>query len=183
MNETIYRKALPSDYPGILRLQAENFIGNIDETVAKDGFLSIEFNEKQFEEMNKDLAVIVAAREDETVGYVCGTSCEYGMRFPIIGAVMKRFPGLSIEGVRLTTRNSFIYGPVCIAAHARGGGVLEGLYGKLKEIAKPGYDFCVLFIADKNRRSLHAHISKLKMKDLCLFEWNNTLFHILCAAV
>jgi len=183
MSKTVFRKALPSDYPGIIRLQEENLIANIGEATAREGFLSIEFIERDFDEMNKDLAVIVAVRNGETLGYLCGTSCEYGARFPVINALISMLPGLSIEGVRLTALNSFIYGPVCVSRSSRGSGVLEGLYGKLKEFAKPRYDFCLLFISETNSRSLDAHLHKLRMKDLGQFDWNGKSFRALGAAI
>jgi predicted GNAT superfamily acetyltransferase len=85
---------------------------------------------------------------------------------------------LAIEGNQLTEENTFIYGPVCIGKSARGSGILNGLYQALKEIASMRYSFCILFISDKNPRSINAHL-KLGMNRLGVFEFNDGLFHIM----
>jgi len=173
-----YRRASPSDYDGIAKLQKGNLLVNLSPQQAEDGFLFVEFSEKQFDEINRDLCVIVSESGNEIFGYLCGTSCRYGRQFPILETMLGRLSGLAIEENRLTEENTFIYGPVCIAKSARGTGILNGLYQALKEIAALQYCFCILFISDKNKRSINAHL-KLGMNRLGVFEFNNGLFHIM----
>ena len=177
-----YKRASPSDYEGILNLQKGNLLVNLSSKQAEDGFLFVEFSEKQFDEINRDLCVIVAESGNEIVGYLCGTSCRYGTQFPILQTMIGRLNELAIEGNRLTEENTFIYGPVCIAKSARGSGILNSLYQALKEIASLHYYFCILFISDKNPRSINAHL-KLGMNRLGVFEFNNGLFHIMGASL
>jgi hypothetical protein len=173
-----YRRASPSDYDGILKLQKGNLLVNLSSKQAEDGFLFVEFSEKQIDEINRDLCVIVAESGSEIVGYLGGTSCRYSTQFPILLTMLGRLNKLAIEGNQLTEENTFIYGPVCIGKSARGSGILNGLYQALKEIASMRYSFCILFISDKNPRSINAHL-KLGMNRLVVFEFNDGLFHIM----
>ena len=135
---------------------------------------------KAFEGSCKEICI--AESGNEIVGYLCGTSCRYGTQFPILQTMIGRLNELVMEGNRLTEENTFIYGPVCIAKSARGSGILNGLYQALKKIASLHYSFCILFISDKNPRSINAHL-KLGMNRLGVFEFNNGLFHIMGASL
>jgi hypothetical protein len=177
-----YKRASLPDYKGILNLQQANLLVNLSAQQAEDGFLSIEMSEEQFDEMNRDLGVMVAESGNKVVGYLCGTSFGYSAQFPILQTMMAKLGELTIEGNRLTEENTFIYGPVCIAKLARGTGILNGLFQALKESAVSRYSFCILFISDKNTRSLNAHL-KIGMNRLGVFDFNNSLFHILGASL
>ena len=177
-----YRRACASDYEGMVKLQRANFISNLSAAEALDGFLSIEYTEEQFEEINNDAGIAVALSDGELVGYLCGASCGYSRQFPILNAVVQQFSNRTIRERGMTEANTFVYGPVCIGRSFRGTGVLQGLYKTIKEIAGPRYGHCVLFISDRNPRSLNAHL-RLGMRDLGTFEFNGKSFHLLCAAI
>jgi hypothetical protein len=177
-----FRRAQPPDYPAILELQHANLLKNVQGDSA-DGFLSVEYTGSELDAMNRDLGVFVAVKDGVVVGYLCGTSCGYAARYPILAAMIDRFPLLSMEGEGLSPANTFIYGPVCIARHERGSGILSGLYEALKEAARSSYTFCALFISDRNRRSLDAHRRKLGMSMLGAFEALGAQFHILGARI
>jgi hypothetical protein len=166
----------------MMKLQHSNFIGNLSKEDVRDGFLSVEFTKVQFHEMNNDVGIVVAIQDGEVRGYLCGASCRYSGQFPILNALTGSLAMLTIAGRQLTMDNTFIYGPVCIGRSFRGQGVLAGLYAALKEITRPRYSFCILFIADVNRRSLRAH-RKLGMLDLGRFAFKEMQFHILGATV
>ena len=178
----IYRKALPSDYRGIRELQKLNLIDNLSPRDAEDGFLSIEMDEWQFDEINRDLGIAVAVSGDMIAGYLCGTSYSYSLHFPILRMMLGKLHELAIDKKPLTSGNTFVYGPVCIARSARGGGILIGLYAELKRLAASRYRYCVLFISEGNKRSFNAHL-KLGMKPLGMFEFNKSQFYILGAAL
>ena len=178
----IYRKALPSDYRGIRELQKLNLIDNLSPRDAEDGFLSIEMDEWQFDEINRDLGIAVAVSGNTIAGYLCGTSYSYSLHFPILRMMLGKLHELAIDKKPLTSGNTFVYGPVCIARSARGGGILIGLYAELKRLAASRYRYCVLFISEGNKRSFNAHL-KLGMKPLGMFEFNKSQFYILGAAL
>ena len=178
----IYRKALPSDYRGIKALQKLNLINNLRPQDAEDGFLSIEMDEWQFDEINRDFGIAVAVSDNEIVGYLCGISYSYSLHFPILRSMLGKLHELAIDKKPLTASNTFVYGPVCIARSARGAGILSGLFEELKRIAASRYAYCVLFISEGNKRSFNAHL-KLGMKPISMFEFNKGQFYILGAAL
>lgn len=178
----VYRQAILSDYKGIIALQKINIIGNLNPQEAENGFLSIEMDKWNFSEISRDLGLAVAVSSHEIVGYLCGTSYSYSLKFPILRTMLGKLHELSIDKKPLNASNTFVYGPVCIAKSERGSGILKGLYQELKRIALPRYSFCVLFISDRNKRSFNAHL-KLGMKPLGMFEFNKSQFYILGAAL
>ncbi|HWR89996.1 MAG TPA: GNAT family N-acetyltransferase [Dissulfurispiraceae bacterium] len=180
--QVIYRRAQQSDYPALVGLQQENLFSNLSKDELKDGFLSIAFTPEEFGAMNSDLAVVIAERGGTIVGYLCGTTCTYARQFPILRALLDVLQETPVDGTFLTPSNTFIYGPVCVAKHARGSGILAGLVRTLCDIARDRYAFCALFIADANRRSLRAHL-KLGMDDLGTFESGGMTYHALAMAL
>ena len=56
-----FRRAMPQDYPAILRLQSENFIANLSKAGRKEGFLSAEFSLEQVASIAEDLGTTIAA--------------------------------------------------------------------------------------------------------------------------
>jgi len=174
----LFRRAAPADYPGMLRLQAGNLIGNLSDEEARDGFLMIEYTAEQFDEINRDVGVSVAIQGREVVGYLCATTFRYGSRYPILDALIRRLRDRSIDGVPVTDATTFIYGPVCVSRGMRGSGVLAGLLRAIEDLAQPRFRQCVLFVSDRNPRSLHAHVRKLGMQDLGPFLFEGKQFHL-----
>ncbi len=178
-----FRKAEPRDYPGLLALQKENLISNLTEAEAVNGFLTVEYTEQQFDEINEDLGISVAVCGKDVLGYLCGSSFACAAQFPLLRAMIEHVEGKSFAGAALNAENTFVYGPVCIAASARGAGVLPGLFDTVTRIARPRYRACILFISGKNRRSLEAHARKLGMTSLGEFAFQNKRFHLFAASV
>ncbi len=180
--QVTFRRARQADYPALVGLQQENLFSSLSGDELTDGFLSIAYSPEEFEAMNRDLAVVVAEKGGTIVGYLCGTTCTYARQFPILRALLDVLTETPVAGIFLTPSNTFIYGPVCVAKHARGSGILAGLVRTLCDIARERYAFCALFIADANRRSLRAHL-KLGMDDLGTFELSGMTYHALAMAL
>jgi hypothetical protein len=178
-----FRRAQPADYPGMLRLQADNLIGNLGEEKARDGFLSIEYTAEQFDEINRDLGISVAIQHAEVMGYLCATTFSYGSRFPILAELIDNLRNRTVDTSPINDETTFIYGPVCISRGLRGSGVLAGLFEVIRELARHRYRQCILFVSDRNTRSFHAHTRKLEMKALGMFEFSGKNFHTLGASI
>ena len=110
--------------------------------------------------------VIAAGAEDRLLGALL--TCERGYyTAPPVAKMLEVWPGGT---------DSYIYGPVCVAKEARGQGVLEALYVRLRQIF-PNRE-AILFIRADNERSLHAHL-KLGMRQVAHFELNGAPFNVL----
>jgi L-amino acid N-acyltransferase YncA len=86
---------------------------------------------------------------------------------PPVQAMLKAWPG---------GPDAYVYGPVCVAADARGLGVLEALYAKL-QATFPGRE-AILFIRDNNPRSLKAH-QRLGMHEVARYDFAGEVFIVL----
>jgi GNAT superfamily N-acetyltransferase len=111
--------------------------------------------------------IIVAVDDDERLLGVLLTSEKGFEAAPPVLAMLKAWPGRA---------DAYVYGPVCIAAEARGHGVLEALHAKLRTIFR-GRE-AVLFIRADNRRSLGAHL-KLGMLEVARFVLDDESFIVL----
>lgn len=174
-----FRRFLSNDIPEILRIQEANLVSNLSDSEMVNGFLSVEFLPKEFEEMNSEIACIVADLGDKLGGYLCGSSLEFNARFPILAHMINLFPETSFISRTLDQYRSFIYGPVCIEKHLRGSGIIEGLFNELLHQVSGNFDIGATFISRDNTRSLRAHTGKLKMEKIRDFEFNGNVFFML----
>ncbi|WP_229169077.1 GNAT family N-acetyltransferase [Bradyrhizobium altum] len=71
---------------------------------------------------------------------------------------------------------AYVYGPVCVAPDARGLGVLDALYARLRATF-PGRE-AILFIREDNPRSLKAHL-RLGMRAVARYDFGGTVFVVL----
>jgi len=177
------RLAAPGDFSGVLQLQAEYFIGNLAAEARKGGFVSAEFTTQQLEDIAKDVALLVAVEQHHVVGYLCAASCEYYRRFPLLAALMRRFPDVTYSGRRLDAYRSFIYGPVCIDRSQRGRGLLVALYEELLRVVRSTYEIGVALISNANRPSYEAHVRKLGMTAIGEYEFEGHQYGILAFTV
>jgi acetyltransferase (GNAT) family protein len=172
------RRATPLDMDGILQLQAASFIGNLSAEDREDGFLSMEFTLQQFDSMARDCALIVAVEHDQVVGYLCSASVDYCGQFPLLAALLQRFPDLRYAEQPLDSYRTFVYGPVCIARSQRGRGLLRALYQELLRAISSRYDLGVALISKDNPRSFEAHVRKLGMTPVGDYEFRRQQYDI-----
>jgi len=164
------RRALPSHYAGILRLQSANYIANLREEERKQGFLSAQFTLEQTAAMAEDLGTTIAIANNEVVGFLCAFRNEFDHGSPVVANMIASYPFMRFEGRTLTEYSSYVYGPVCIHQAYRGRGLLRSLYeGQKKELAGQ-FEVGVALIARNNPHSLKAHVAGLGMKEVGDFE-------------
>jgi GNAT superfamily N-acetyltransferase len=166
-----FRRATPDDFGGILRLQADNFIGNLTVERQQEGFLSAELTPDQLALMARDLAVLIAHNQDRVVGYLCAATIECCRSIPLVEAMLRSFDHVRYEDRLLSAYRFFIYGPVCIDRAYRGKGLLVGLYRQLLQAVTDRFKIGVALIAKANSLSLHAHVTKLHMVAVGEFEF------------
>jgi GNAT superfamily N-acetyltransferase len=111
--------------------------------------------------------IVVAVDEDDRLLGVLLSSEKGFENAPPVQAMLKAWPGED---------DAYVYGPVCIAAEARGQGVLEVLYAKLRRTYSDRE--AILFVREDNQRSLRAHL-KLGMRKVARYELNGESFIVL----
>lgn len=106
---------------------------------------------------------VVVARDGSGIAGVL-FSAERSDASPVVAAMFRAWPGRP---------QTYVYGPVCIAARARGHRLPERLYTELRRIL-PGRD-ALLFIRRDNLASLRAH-ARLGMHQVAAFEHEGTFY-------
>jgi hypothetical protein len=183
MTSIQYRKAVPADFEGILRLQHENLLSLLPEEERSQGFLSIEFTREQIRTVNDDLGIFVAVQDKTVMGYLMAESVEFAVQSPLIAFMLKRLKDVCFEARPISSFSLFIYGPVCIDKKARGKGVLEGLFRVMRESLENNYEVGIAFVSNRNPRSLHAHTEKLGMSVVDEFEFKGEKYKTLAFRV
>ncbi|MEK7230148.1 MAG: N-acetyltransferase [Candidatus Binatota bacterium] len=179
MPEVEFRRAEPQDFSAILKLQSDNYIGNLAVEERKEGFLSAEFTPEQVAAMADDIGIIVAVESHSVLGYLCSFRCDFNHRSPVIAKMLEAFNRVHFQGKPLSSRKTFIYGPVCIDRAHRGRGLLLGLYEALKREAAREFEAGVAFVARNNPHSLRAHVAGLDMVEVGEFEVKGNVYAIL----
>ncbi len=176
-----FRRAEERDYAGILSLLDLFYVENLTrEEARRDGFIAVRFDRRGLERMNADLGLLAAVEvpvvevpaEGEAGERILGVlglerSDAKTPSTPLVAAMREAMRHYTFAGQPLPTRQTFFFGPVCMAPEARGRGVLRGLYGAMWAYLDPArYRFGVAFIAKQNERSLAAHCQGLGLSML-----------------
>ena len=176
MSTIVYRRALPHDYPAILRLNSANFIANLAEQDRRDGFLSAVFTPEQTAAMAEDLGTTVAIVDGALAGFLCAFRNDFDHGSPVVAKMIESYDRMRFEGKLLSSYNTYAYGPVCIARAYRRKGLLRGLYEEQKRELAGKFEVGVALIARNNPHSMQAHVAGLGMTDVGSFELNGNVF-------
>jgi hypothetical protein len=178
-----YRRATPQDYPAILHLQSANYIANLSDEDRKEGFLSAEFTPEQTAKIAEDLGTMVAVVGNRVAGFLCAFCREFETGSPVIAKMLDSYDLVIFEGKRLSSFNSYIYGPVCIGREYRRHGLLRGLYEAQKKDLAGRFEVGVAFVSRSNPHSLQAHVAGLGMAEVGEFELKGNVYVILAFRV
>ena len=163
-----------NDIDGILSLQGKYLFSKLSEEERKSGFVTTPFTIGQIEEIIKQNGIFVAKNEEDLIiAYAFAGSWKYFEQWEIFNFMVSRFPKLSFNGNKITTENSFQYGPVCIDKNYRGNGVLNLIFEEMRIEFYKKYPISVTFINKVNVISEKAHTRKLGWEIIDEFEFNN----------
>ena len=176
MSNIEYRRALPPDYPAIVRLNAANFIANLAAEERADGFLSALFTLAQTAAMAEDLGTTVAIAEGTLAGFLCAFRNDFDHGSPVVAKMIESYDRFRFDGKLLSSYNTYAYGPVCIDRAFRRKGLLRGLYEAQKRELAGRFEVGVALIARNNPHSLQAHVAGLGMTEVGDFEVNGNTF-------
>lgn len=176
-------RASPEDYPGILQLQAANYVGRLSARERGGGFLSAEFTAQQIADMAEQQVIMVARERKQVLGFVCGSGPDFKQQPPAVARMVREFDHVDYRGRRLSSYRWFLYGPVCIDRAQRGRGLLRKLCQALIEEVSGKYEVGVALVDDENVHSLEAHVDGLGMIQAGGFEDGGHRYHILAFIV
>ncbi|MFN3440109.1 MAG: GNAT family N-acetyltransferase [Acidovorax sp.] len=152
-------RASEADLDGILALQAAN-------QADQGGTLSGTMARSTIAEMMREMPLIVARRDGRVVGFLMAGSRVMAAGVPIIQAMLAAYPG---------AHDAYVYGPICVAAEARGAGLAQAMFDALRRLA-PSREG-ILFIRRDNMASLRAH-EKMGMKEVGEFGLGGNVFSV-----
>ncbi|MGK0442336.1 MAG: hypothetical protein ACJA0N_002146 [Pseudohongiellaceae bacterium] len=174
----IFRSAKTDDIAEILKLHYRYQVDSIEEEDKKDGFITTAFDEEQLLELiNHEKGLSVALKDNKIIAYAMAASWEFWSRWPMFAHMIKDLPNVEYAGHKLSTENSYQYGPVCVDKSVRGQGVFEGIFNYSLQSMAERYPVMVTFINKINPRSYIAHTQKAGLDVIQEFEYNNNQYH------
>ncbi|HIP45163.1 MAG TPA: GNAT family N-acetyltransferase [Sulfurospirillum arcachonense] len=166
------------DIDSILKLHFMYQVDSIEQEDKKDGFVTTAFTHEQLSNLiTKEQGLFIAIENDEVVGYVMSASWEFWSIWPMFVQMIKDLDSLEYLEQKLTTKNSYQYGPVCIDKKYRGSGLLEKLFDFAREHMSKKYPILVTFVNKINPRSFAAHTKKLGLTVIKEFKFNNNSYY------
>lgn len=173
-----YRTARTDEIDEILTLHFRYQANTIDEEDKKDGFISTAFDHEHLMELiEAENGIFIALKDKKIVAYAMAASWEFWARWPMFAQMMQQLPQLEYQGQRLTTDNSYHYGPVCVDKSVRGSGVFETVFNYSLAQMAMRYPILVTFINKVNPRSYSAHTGKVGLDVIQEFEFNNHQYY------
>lgn len=174
----IYRNATIEDIPAIFQLQQKYHVATIDEADKKDGFVTTLFTQEQLQALiEKESGIALACDGERIAAYAMAGSWEYWSQWPLFQFMIKDLPNVEYLGQRLSTENSYQYGPVCIDKDYRGTEVLPKLFAFSAGQMSKRYPILITFINHINPRSYAAHTRKLGLDLIKNFDFNNNHYY------
>lgn len=174
------RIANNDDIDGVLALQERYLYRNLSESERQKGFVTTPFTVSQLEAIIELNGLFIAENEsDNVIAYAFAGSWKYFEQWEIFNFMVSRFPQLSFNGNKITTENSFQYGPVCIDEKYRGKGLLNQIFEEMRLEFCKKYPISITFINKINAISTAAHIKKLGWEIIDEFQLNNNTYIVL----
>ncbi|RYM34199.1 GNAT family acetyltransferase [Brumimicrobium glaciale] len=176
------RLGASNDIDGILSLQEKYLYRNLNEFERKKGFVTTPFTTAQIEEIILQNGMFVAINDThKVIAYAFAGSWKYFEQWEIFNYMVSRFPDLTFKGNKITTKNSFQYGPVCIDEKYRGSGLLNQLFEEMRVELLKKYPISITFINNINKISESAHTRKLGWETIDEFKFNDNSY--ICLAL
>ena len=173
-----YKIAQIKDIEKVLELHSKYQIDSIKQEDKKDGFITTAFTKEQMVDLiTLEQGLFIAVENDRIVAYVMSASWDFWSRWPMFAFMIEDLPNLEYLGQKLSTKNSYQYGPVCVDKEYRGSGVLEKLFDFARENMAKRFPILVTFINKINPRSYEAHTKKLKLEVIKEFSYNNNNYY------
>lgn len=176
------RVATPDDIDDVLALHRRYQLATIAEEDKPDGFVTTAFTHEQLTQLiEQEQGLFIARAEGRVVAYVMAASWAFWAEWPIFALMIEQLPTLTYGGQRLSTANSYQYGPICLDKAYRGSGLLERIFHFARRQMAARYPVLVTFINQRNPRSFTAHTRKLGLEVVHEFSFNgNQYYELAC---
>ncbi len=172
-----YKIAELSDIEATLKLHRKYQIDTIEEEDKKDGFVTTAFSKEELMELiEKEQGLFIAKEGDEVLAYVMSASWDFWSKWAMFQHMIADLPNLEYKGQKLTAKNSYQYGPICIDKRVRGTEVLSKIFQFSLAKMATRYPILITFVNQINPRSFEAHHCKLGLDIIQEFEFNGNRY-------
>jgi ribosomal-protein-alanine N-acetyltransferase len=154
--DVVITRATPAHVNAILKLAEEN-------SPERGGGLTGHLRREAVMQTIQAIPSVVAIEQEQLIGFLLAWE-KSPSNPPHIQAMLDAYSG---------SETSYVYGPICVAAEARGRGVAERMFSELR-LLLPGREG-ILFIKKNNQPSLRAHL-KMGMREVVGYTHNGTEF-------
>lgn len=167
-----------NDIEKVLELHDKYQINTINEEDKKDGFITTAFTKEQMVDLiTLEQGLFIAVENERVIAYVMSASWDFWSRWPMFVYMIEDLENLEYLGQKLTTKNSYQYGPVCVDKEYRGKQVLEKLFDFARANMAKRFPILVTFINKINQRSYIAHTKKIGLEVIKEFSYNNNNYY------
>ena len=174
-----YQVASSADISGVLNLQSLYLATNLSDEEKKAGFVTTPFSVAQLEDIIAQEGLFVAKKNDLIIAYIFAGSWQYFSQWPIFNHITSMFSELEFQDFKISTVNSFQYGPICIHKDFRGQGLINPLFELMRLHLQIKYPLSLTFINQINLPSIKAHVDKLRWTIIGEFGFNNNRYFVL----
>jgi len=172
-----YKIAELSDIEATLKLHAKYQVDGILDEDKKDGFVTTSFTKEELTELiTKEQGLFIVKEGEAVLAYVMAASWDFWSRWPMFAHMIKDLPNLEYLGQRLSTENSYQYGPISIDKSVRGTSILNNIFNFSLWHMSKRYPILVTFVNKINPRSYEAHKRKLGLEVIQEFSFNGNAY-------
>jgi len=176
-------KAEISDLEEVMNLHKRYHINTISEEDKPDGFVTASFTPEQLYSLVKDECGITIAKDNnKIIGYAMAASWHFWSEWPLLKYMIGKLNENIYNGISLGVDNSYQYGPVSVDRQYRGKGVFQKLFYASLESMASRYPIMITFINQINHRSYAAHTKKVKMDNVCTFQFNQNNYYMMACS-
>ena len=160
----------------LLALQQKNLArNNSAETVASQGFVTVEHTFDLLKRMNNAIPQTIGKDRDQLTGYALVMLDEFRPFIPVLEPMFALFTEIYYQGKPLSDYKYYVMGQICVAEEYRGQGIFDQLYQHQREQLSGQFDLCITDVAIRNQRSMKAH-ARVGFENVYEFEdpWGET---------
>ena len=175
------KKATIEEIDDVIALHNKYHIFTILEEDKKDGFVTTAFTYEELKDLiEKEEGLFIAKKDDKVIAYIMSASWEFWSAWPMFEYMIKHLEENQFLNQKLTTNNSYQYGPICIDKDYRGTTLLLDLFEFARIDMSKRFPILVTFINKINTRSFEAHTRKLNLEVINEFEYCGKNYYELC---
>lgn len=176
-------RATMDDFVGIRTLLRANHADHIPEAEKKNGFVTTNLTDDQFERLIvQEQGIIIAKEGQRVLAFAMAAPWEFWEEWPLFQYMIENLHQFQFEGKILTKENSYQYGPVCLDKAVRGTGLFEQVFYASLESMRERYPIMATFINQINPRSYAAHTRKVPMIEAGRFDFNQNHYYFMDCA-